>query len=165
MATRHQIYGRNTSTTVLKHLDVVQIIVNNMDSGAHPFHLHGHVFQIVQKGFGIWDSTQPELQPNPIRRDTVVVPAGGFAIIQFVADNPGVWMFHCHVDWHFEAGLAVQFVEAPLVMQERIRVPDFIINSCRKQGVPLGINGVENAEWQNRGCGLWFGCWNWGTKI
>lgn len=30
-----------------------------------------------------------------------------------VTDNPGVWLFHCHVDWHLETGLAIVFAEAP----------------------------------------------------
>ena len=33
--------------------------------------------------------------PNPMRRDTVVVPAGGAYNVRFIADNPGAWMFHC----------------------------------------------------------------------
>ncbi len=34
---------------------------------------------------------------HPVRKDTVVVPPGGYAVIRFVADNPGVWLAHCHM--------------------------------------------------------------------
>lgn len=31
-------------------------------------------------------------------------------LIRFVADNPGMWAFHCHMAWHSEAGLLMQFL-------------------------------------------------------
>jgi iron transport multicopper oxidase len=36
----------------------------------------------------------------PMRRDTWMIAPGGYTVIRFVADNPGVWFFHCHMDWH-----------------------------------------------------------------
>ena len=36
-----------------------------------------------------------ESQPNPVRRDTVQVPGGESVTLRVVADNPGVWFFHC----------------------------------------------------------------------
>ena len=36
-----------------------------------------------------------ESQPNPMRRDTVQVPSGQSVTLRVVADNPGVWFFHC----------------------------------------------------------------------
>ena len=39
--------------------------------------------------------------------DTVTVPSGGYAVIQFVADNPGYWIMHCHVETHTLEGMAV----------------------------------------------------------
>ncbi len=38
-------------------------------------------------------------------KDTVTIPEGGYTIIRFVADNPGVWFFHCHLDFHSEIGM------------------------------------------------------------
>ena len=37
---------------------------------------------------------------NPIQKDTVPVPDGGFVALRFKADNPGFWLFHCHMAWH-----------------------------------------------------------------
>ncbi|KIP07399.1 hypothetical protein PHLGIDRAFT_38701, partial [Phlebiopsis gigantea 11061_1 CR5-6] len=54
-----------------------------------------------------------ETQVIPIRRDTVQVPPGEGVALRVVADNPGAWMFHCHIEWHLEAGLAGTFLEAP----------------------------------------------------
>ncbi|RYP21778.1 hypothetical protein DL765_002003 [Monosporascus sp. GIB2] len=39
---------------------------------------------------------------NPMRRDTVTVPAFSHVVIRFVAENPGLWALHCHVAWHME---------------------------------------------------------------
>ena len=43
----------------------------------------------------------------PPIKDTVTVPVGGYTIVRFVADNPGTWLFHCHLDFHSEVGMAL----------------------------------------------------------
>ena len=51
---------------------------------------------------------QGELKRNferPIIKDTIAVPLQGYAIIRFIADNPGFWMVHCHLDSHSDSGL------------------------------------------------------------
>ncbi|RXW12415.1 hypothetical protein EST38_g13439 [Candolleomyces aberdarensis] len=49
---------------------------------------------------------------NPVRRDVVSIGGvGQFAVIRFVTDNPGPWIFHCHIEPHLSVGLAVVFVE------------------------------------------------------
>ena len=42
----------------------------------------------------------------------MTVPAGGYAIIQFLADNPGYWIMHCHVETHTLEGMATVINEA-----------------------------------------------------
>jgi FtsP/CotA-like multicopper oxidase with cupredoxin domain len=63
----------------------------------HPMHLHGHSFRVISRNG----------KPSARRewRDTVLVPPRETAEIAFVADNPGDWMFHCHVTDHQEAGM------------------------------------------------------------
>ncbi|KAG6918644.1 laccase, multicopper oxidase, benzenediol:oxygen oxidorectuctase [Tephrocybe rancida] len=76
-------------------------------TGAHPFHLHGHAFDIVRTANAV------DLNfVNPPRRDVVAI-AGGNVTFRFFSENPGAWFLHCHIDWHLEAGLAVVFGEAP----------------------------------------------------
>lgn len=48
------------------------------------------------------------LHGAPIK-DTVTVPDGGYTIIRFVANNPGFWLFHCHIDFHAEVGMSIVF--------------------------------------------------------
>jgi hypothetical protein len=50
---------------------------------------------------------------NPMRRDTVTIPAQWHVVIRFVADNPGIWALHCHVAWHMEGGMLVSLLERP----------------------------------------------------
>ena len=63
-------------------------------------HLHGHNMYVLQEGEGFYDN-QPFVNPaNPQRRDTQMVRPNGHIVVQFDADNPGVWPFHCHIAWH-----------------------------------------------------------------
>ncbi|KAJ6536410.1 laccase [Mycena vulgaris] len=94
-------------TFILVPNEVVELRIHGAAHGiTHPFHLHGHAFDVIKSAAG------PINYVNPPRRDVVAVEAGG-VIIRFRADNPGPWFLHCHIDWHLEAGLAVVFAEAP----------------------------------------------------
>jgi FtsP/CotA-like multicopper oxidase with cupredoxin domain len=78
---------------------------------SHPMHLHGHSFWVLAEGNGEWDGTITNPN-NPIRRDTIQIGApnsvgDGYTVIEFMADNPGVWPFHCHFGDHASAGLYV----------------------------------------------------------
>ena len=42
----------------------------------------------------------------------------GYVGFRMSADNPGVWLMHCHIDWHFVIGLSVHFVEVEDVLHE-----------------------------------------------
>ncbi len=63
----------------------------------HPIHLHGHSFRVISRGG----------RPTPHREwlDTVLLSPRESAEIAFVADNPGEWMFHCHVLEHQAGGM------------------------------------------------------------
>lgn len=54
---------------------------------------------------------KPILNSNPPRRDVVLVSANGYAVIAFKADNPGVWLMHCHIAAHASSGLSLQILE------------------------------------------------------
>ncbi|KAI5117970.1 hypothetical protein M0805_004904 [Coniferiporia weirii] len=73
----------------------------------HPFHLHGHNFDVVRvAGSDLYN------YHNPVRRDVVNIgQAGDNVTFRFVTNNAGPWFLHCHIDWHLEAGLAIVFAE------------------------------------------------------
>lgn len=52
-----------------------------------------------------------ELQ-NPPRKDTLIVPSGGYAVIRIRADNPGLWIMHCHIELHAADGMAMLLNES-----------------------------------------------------
>ncbi|KAK4701689.1 iron transport multicopper oxidase, partial [Phenoliferia sp. Uapishka_3] len=146
-----RIYGEQTHAYVLQKNEVIDLMIINWDANSHPFHLHGHKYQIVRVAQDV-SSNDTTLNPphtegaaNPMRRDTVVVPAGGAYNVRFVADNPGTWIFHCHIEWHLEAGLAVVFVEAPDEAQQTITIPQVMKDQC----ATLGIASTGNVAGKN----------------
>ncbi|ONH73431.1 Iron transport multicopper oxidase FET3 [Pichia kudriavzevii] len=144
-----RIYGSNTNSFILNHDEIVEIVVNNEDDGKHPMHLHGHQFQVVARSPELEEPSHynPENQtfpPFPMMRDTVMVEGGGFLVLRFKANNPGVWFFHCHLDFHLEQGLALTLVEAPDLIN--ITLPDDQLNICKTAGIPTKGNAAGNAE-------------------
>jgi iron transport multicopper oxidase len=89
------VYGRDTNTFVLEQGQVVEIILNNDDAGKHPFHLHGHNFQVIWRSeadAGFYDpNNHTEFPATPMRRDTFMANPQGNFVVRFRADNPGVW--------------------------------------------------------------------------
>ena len=51
--------------------------------------------------------TNKKLNNTAIRKDTVIVPAGGYVVIALEADNPGYWFLHCHIEVHQLEGMAL----------------------------------------------------------
>ncbi|TIC92791.1 Multicopper oxidase abr1 [Colletotrichum higginsianum] len=134
---------------VVNYGDVVDIVVNNRDPAIHPFHLHGHQFQVVRRaasGAGDWPGVdRARLNQKPPRRDTVSVMGSSHAVIRFEATNPGVYLFHCHIEWHVEMGLTATIIEAP----ERLRnlaIPEDHKAACLAQGIPTAGNAAGNIE-------------------
>jgi FtsP/CotA-like multicopper oxidase with cupredoxin domain len=72
-------------------------IVNDTDE-YHPMHIHGHVFTLLAR------NGQP-LTGSPVQLDSVLVGPHETYDVAFVADNPGVWMLHCHVLLHAGMGM------------------------------------------------------------
>ncbi|KAF9635593.1 putative laccase-1 precursor protein [Lasiodiplodia theobromae] len=91
---------------------VLQTVQGSSVNLPHPIHLHGHDFYILGSGPGVWNGNIDGLQfDNPPRRDTAMLPAGGYLILAFPADNPGAWLMHCHIPFHVGQGFSLQFLE------------------------------------------------------
>ncbi|KAH7861844.1 hypothetical protein Vadar_031657 [Vaccinium darrowii] len=104
----------------LRFNSVVDIILQNANtlskntSETHPWHLHGHNFWVMGYGKGKFDIHEDPKKYNlvdPILKNTVSVQPYGWTALRFRADNPGVWFFHCHIDYHMFLGMAVVFEE------------------------------------------------------
>lgn len=145
-ASNAEIYGTNTNPHVLQYGEVVEIVLNNDDGGKHPFHLHGHAFQAASRphsGSGFYDGTG-NLSQVPMRRDTFMVRPNSHFVIRFRANNPGVWFFHCHIDWHLVTGLAATMIEAPLEIQQRVNIPADHYQVCHDLDQPTAGNAAGN---------------------
>lgn len=122
------------------------------DSGKHPFHLHGHNFQAIARSdeeagdFDATNSSQTDYPTIPMRRDTFVLRPDGYIVLRFQADNPGVWLFHCHIEWHVDQGLIATMVEAPLELQKTLTIPEDHFAACQAGGVPYAGNAAANTE-------------------
>ena len=84
---------------VVRKGDRVRIRIGNLTMTNHPIHLHGYEF-VVSGTDGGW--VRPEAQWPEV---TVDIPVGAMRAIEFVADAPGDWAFHCHLLYHMHAGM------------------------------------------------------------
>ncbi|KAL6616381.1 hypothetical protein ACP70R_038651 [Stipagrostis hirtigluma subsp. patula] len=104
-----------TKVRTLRYNATVEMVLQNtalVGRESHPMHLHGFNFFVLAQGFGNYDGVAAAEQlnlVNPQERNTVAVPTGGWAVIRFVANNPGMWFMHCHIDAHLAIGLAMVF--------------------------------------------------------
>lgn len=87
-----------------KHIEVV--VVNSMNE-QHPFHLHSHAPWVVGSG----QASEEDIYNNNLPPSKL---EGAM-----MADNPGVWMMHCLIDWHMDIGLAMIFVEGEAELQAK----------------------------------------------
>ena len=148
--TNETVYGA-VHPFIISSGDIVDIVVNNRDAGIHPFHLHGHHFQVLDRphtGTGDWPGAERasgRYNPKPPMRDTVSVFPRSFSVLRFHANNPGVYLFHCHIEWHVEMGLTATIIEAPEVLRG-IEIPEDHIEACRKGGIPFEGNAAGNIE-------------------
>ncbi|MEU8709002.1 multicopper oxidase family protein [Streptomyces sp. NPDC048565] len=70
----------------------VRLVFSNRTAMWHPIHLHGHTFALAGSALGA-------------RKDTAAVLPGGSLTVDLDADNPGLWMLHCHNVYHAESGM------------------------------------------------------------
>ncbi|WP_336788288.1 multicopper oxidase family protein [Paenibacillus sp. MMO-177] len=78
----------DTQPLEVKQGEWVRIRLANISNGIHPMHLHGHDFRIIAK--------DGHPLPTPQVVSTVTLNPGETYDIDFIADNPGEWVFHCH---------------------------------------------------------------------
>ncbi|KAH8900905.1 hypothetical protein GQ53DRAFT_132912 [Thozetella sp. PMI_491] len=114
-------------------------LIQNNSSIPHPVHLHGHDFLVLGASPALANPIPPtnKLRPynpatdaaslkgnNPTRRDTTVLPAWGWLVVAYTTNNPGAWLFHCHVAWHVSQGLSIQFLEQLSAIPSAVNLND-----------------------------------------
>lgn len=84
----------DTKPLPVEYGDTVRVRFGNIQMNHHPMHLHGHQFRVVgADGFPIARDTQ-------IYKNTILVASGETWDIRFLANNEGIWPFHCHMPHH-----------------------------------------------------------------
>ena len=87
--------SNGTKVVVVPYNTRVEVVLQDtsiLGAESHPLHLHGLNFYVVGQGFGNFN---PSIDPanfnlvDPVERNTVGVPSGGWVAIRFLADNPG----------------------------------------------------------------------------
>ena len=81
--------GSGTVNYVLPYNKTIELLINNTDGGAHPFHLHGGDFWIVESSDNPLTINGALHNPNYLIRDTVTVPPMGYVKIRWATKNPG----------------------------------------------------------------------------
>ena len=124
-------------------------------TAGHPMHLHGYRFALIAQGLASyndysgmkesdnqtiqcesaycrtpkWNSKHPMPKfhlTNPPLKDTVLVPPGGFVVVRLRANNPGCWLFHCHMIKDLVDGMAMYMEVEP----GRVSAPPPQLPSC-----------------------------------
>lgn len=99
----------------------------------HPIHIHGRQYFIAKIGYpehdkdgnlkaqnkdlkmskcgpAEWRNGPPgdiSVTRTTVRKDTVIIPTGGYVVVDFIQDNPGYWYLHCHMSWHLNKGMSI----------------------------------------------------------
>jgi FtsP/CotA-like multicopper oxidase with cupredoxin domain len=77
-----------------------RLVMRNRSDDAHPMHLHRHLWELAEIN---------GKKTAGILKDTVVVPYFGRAVVDFTADQPGLALFHCHIQQHMDYGFKALF--------------------------------------------------------
>jgi FtsP/CotA-like multicopper oxidase with cupredoxin domain len=100
----------DTGMIMVKEGQQIKIHFENQSDLYHPMHLHGHIFVVLAR------DGHP-LTGSPVYLDTVLIPPHTTYDIAFLANNPGIWMLHCHNLLHANWGMDM------MVMYNNISTP------------------------------------------
>jgi FtsP/CotA-like multicopper oxidase with cupredoxin domain len=77
-----------------------RLVMRNRTDDAHPMHLHRHLWELAEIN---------GKKTAGVIKDTVVIPYYGRAVVDFTADQPGLSLFHCHIQQHMDYGFKALF--------------------------------------------------------
>lgn len=145
----YEVAIQGTKVKMLNYNEEVEIVfqgTNVMDASEdHPMHLHGYAFYVVGAGYGNFDNeTDPKSYNlvDPPEVNTVSLPKKGWTAIRFRASNPGVWLWHCHLDRHYSWGMTTVFiVKNGGTPETSIREPPPYMPPCKDSSLQLRKSG------------------------
>ena len=131
-----------TEPLVVKRGEKVRIRLGNLSMDSHPIHLHGYEFSVTGRGA---KRLKPSAQYEAV---TVNVPVGDTRDIEFRADEPGDWAFHCHKVHHVMNGMEHQIPNLLGVNQDTVEkkiqklLPDYMAQGESGMGAMLEMCDV-----------------------
>lgn len=135
-----------TDPLVVKKGQKVRIRLGNLSMDSHPIHLHGYEFAVTAQG-------AKRMQPfNQYDAVTINVPVGDTRDIEFVANEPGDWAFHCHKSHHTMSGMEHALPNLVGVdlsdMQEKIQkiLPGYMAMGQTGMGEMLEMSGMPRPK-------------------
>ncbi|OWM75202.1 hypothetical protein CDL15_Pgr023723 [Punica granatum] len=128
-----------TKVMMLNYNEEVEITFQGTEtlnaSEDHPMHVHGYSFYVVGSGVGNFNNVTDSLTYNlvdPVQLNTVRTPKIGWVTIRFKANNPGVWLWHCHLDRHLSWGMdTVMIVRDGGTPETSLRSPPPYMPKCK----------------------------------
>ena len=90
----------NTDSIMLREGQRYRLQMINRSGDDHPLHLHRHTFEVM----GL--NSRPL---SGLNKDVVIVPANATTEVDFLANNPGATLFHCHNQTHMDFGFMTLF--------------------------------------------------------
>ena len=115
----HMINGQTSphiTPIQVREGDLVRLHITNNSRENHPIHIHGHIFSVLAK------NGRP-LTGSPVHLDAILVGPHETWDVGFLADNPGIWMLHCHVLGHAATGMSMTInydgISTPFTMGSR----------------------------------------------
>ncbi len=140
----------DTEPLVARTGDRVWIRFGNLSAmDHHPIHLHGYSFKIIGTDGG-WIADKSAALPET----TVLVPVGAARVVEFIANNPGDWVFHCHMTHHTMNQMGHDFPNMIGMdtkgFDEKVRklIPGYMtmgtkgMRDMTKMGMPLPSNSI-----------------------
>ncbi|CAK0814448.1 unnamed protein product [Prorocentrum cordatum] len=139
---------------------IVELLLRNVDKYAHPWHMHGHKFVVMEQAAvdfascsimycfeGIPGNSRSSAAhaQTAVLKDTVTIPAGGWLRLRFQADNPGWWIFHCHIHMHLSDGMGLVIYEPGPVGYEFPEPPSDLL-TCAPSPEPTTCTCFEDSD-------------------
>ena len=93
--------------------DVVCVAKNGSCQTFSTVYEDGEATQELKWRDDLLNNTNEIVNMSLAKKDTIIVPYGGYIVIRFVVDNPGWWFLHCHIEIHQLEGMAVVLQELP----------------------------------------------------
>ena len=130
--------GPATTPMLVKLGNRVRMRFVNLGMDHHPMHIHGHTFAVT--------GTEGGRQPQPLwgPANTVLVGVAQARDIEFVANNPGDWMVHCHLPHHMMNSMMDLMSERMFITgPTSTKQADEQMELMMAQGMSMGAHGGE----------------------